>query len=250
MKNNLMIYKYKTKPVNGTFSTNEIKNFFGSKMIDIEDDIIINDESIQFSDFNFIYNNINDLYNLNSNGYQNFNYDSNLETIQLKNLTDLKKSNHTIKLQAQSDLDLRNNTKWIINIDCKNILKNYLFYRLKEHRVFKCIQYNELYNSNVNNFILDYIELNLLNRYKFNKINIYIQYIDIINNVDYNISKINYNPTFNKNIVSVDNLEKNANVQQINSILSFTDMQVLYNQTKKSTEYTFDYYFDLLFTKI
>lgn len=242
MKSNIFIYQYDKNKTSGTNSAKEFRNYFSSKMIDIEDDIIINDISIQYADV---------LSKDNNNGFQYLKYDNVKETIQLKNLSDLKYENTIVELQSQSELDLVNNTKWYFRINCKKILEDYLYLRLKENRVFKCIYYDNLNNIDINTFIKNYIQLNVLNRYEFKKVDFYIKYIDLLgNNNIYTNTSVKYNPIFDKNIINDEYLIKNVNINQLNNILYLDDMKILYNQVKKSSQYKINYYYNLYFTKI
>ena len=47
MKSNLILAQYQTTPVIGTFSTLEDKTFLGSKMLEIEDSIIIEIKAVE-----------------------------------------------------------------------------------------------------------------------------------------------------------------------------------------------------------
>ena len=64
MKNDLIITRFKSEPIIGTKSYYEPRTFFGSKMINVENTIIIDEKTIQYSE-------IND--NTNNNGYQYYN---------------------------------------------------------------------------------------------------------------------------------------------------------------------------------
>ena len=48
MKDNLMLEKYETESINGTFNLSEEKTFFNTKVMDIEDEVHIIDKSIQY----------------------------------------------------------------------------------------------------------------------------------------------------------------------------------------------------------
>jgi hypothetical protein len=242
MKSNILIYQLDKQYVSGTNSENEMRNYFGSKMLEIEDSIIIDDISIQYTEL---------VSNDNNNGFQSYTYDNLTETIKIKNLSDLKLENSSIELQSQNTVDLENNTKWLIRINCKKILQEYLFLKIKENRTFKCISYEDLYGYDINTYIRRYINKNILNRYKFNKIDLYINYINIITEGNiYNTVKLKYNPVYNRNIINNDNLVKNVNIQQISNILYLDELKVLYNQIKKSTEYKIEYYFNIHFSKV
>lgn len=242
MKSNIFIYQFDKKPVAGTNSEKEFRNFLGSKMVEIEDTIIIDDISIQYSEV---------VSDGNDRGFQHFIYNSDLEIIFLKNLSILKNENSSIELQSQSFVDLDNNTRWLIRINCKKILEDYLFLRIKENRTFKCIYYQDLNGYDINTYIRRYINQNILNRYQFDRIDLYIKYFSIVedSNIYTNI-KLKFNPEFNRDIVSDENLVKNVNIQQISNILYMNELKVFYNQIKKSTEYKFDYYFNIHFSKI
>lgn len=241
MKSDLLIFQYYKKYVAGTNSDKEKRTFFGSKMLNIEDEIVINNESIQYSE----------LVNTgNTNGFQFFSYDSS-ETIKIKNLNTVKENNTDINLQSQNQVDLLNNTRWILRINAKKILEEYLFLRLKEHRVFKSISFDQLNSIDINTYIRRYIRNNVLNRYEFSKIDFYVKYENIVEeNMVYGDNKIKYNPKFDNNVVNESNLVQNVNVQNIENILKLNNLQIHYNQTKKSSEYKFNYYYNIYFKKI
>lgn len=238
MKSDLIITRFKTEPIIGTKSFFDPKTFFGSKMIDIEDEITIDNSLIQYSE-------VFDELNTNNNGFQYYNDIDYLEKIYLISLSDVKYNNHTITLSSQSLLDQLNNTNWTILINWKDILTNYLFYRLKEVRTFKCINYNEVIGENINVFINKYIINNLLNRYQFNKLNLYVEYVALDNDDITKSPDLLFSPNFDVNIRNDSNLIKNVNVTVFDTLLNLQ-----YKQTKPSKTYKFNYYFDLILTKI
>ena len=242
MKSNLILAQYQTTPVIGTFSTLEDKTFLGSKMLEIEDSIIIDTSYIQYSQFTGNTDNL---------GYQYYIQDLVKESLSVLDLTTLKSDNHTINTDSQSDADYQNNTRWILNIDIKDILKQYLFAKIKENRTFRCIYFNDFTNKNINSSILEYIENNVLNRYKFTNIDFYVKYYEILINQNiYSQSFIKYNPKFDKNLRIDSNIIKTVSVKNYDNILTATNVTVSYNQTKPATQYKFDYYFDLNFVRI
>jgi hypothetical protein len=248
MKNDLIITRFKTENIIGTKSSYEPKTFFGSKMVSIENKIIIDNSNIQYSEL--YYNDIMDSGSTISgstvnNGYQYYiDYDM-LERNYLINLSDLKGNNHTINLLSQSIIDKTYNTNWNILINWKDILSKYLFYRLKEARTFKAIKYTDVINENINNFINDYISENLLNRYQFESINLYIEYISLNENDINKNPDLMFNPKFNYNIKNNNNLINNVNASVFDTIISLN-----YKQTDISSNSTFNYYFDLILNKI
>jgi len=239
MKSDLILRKYTTENVSGTHSVLDVKNFFGSKMLDIEDEIVIDNSSIQYSDVLDISG--------TTNGFQYFVYSSK-ETIYIKNLTQLKNDNHSIVLANQSAMNLERNTNWNISIDAQNILRYYLFYKLKESRAFKCVYYDDLPDKDINSSIIDYINTNIINRYVFDFMNFYVLYtdIDISQSIYLTDPLLRYDPKFLYEVNSTTNLVTNLNVK------STPDMQIsaVYKQIKSSEQYKFDYYFNLNFKRL
>ena len=238
MKSDLIITRFKTEPVIGTKSSFDPKTFFGSKMIDIEDEIIIDESNIQYSE-------TQNTGNTNSNGYQYYNDIDFLEKILLVELTETKDKFHNIILLSQTTIDLQNNTNWNILISWKDILSEYLFYRLKEARTFKSIKYTDVLSENINLFINKYIEVNILNRYQFSALNLYIEYLELDDDDINKDPNLLFNPVFTTDVKKDENLITNVNATVFDTIIN-----VNYKQTESSQNKMFNYYFDLVITKI
>ena len=241
MKSNLMLKKFSVNSVPGTMNQTELRTFFGGKIIYSEDNININDDSINFSQVVGDYN----------NGFQYYDKDTipeMWETQFYENLTDLKENSQKISLYNQSSSNLTDNTRWQIIINGSSILKDYLFFKIKEQRVFKIINANEVYSNNINNAIYEYITNNIFGRYRLEKIDFYVNYYDIKKQTIYDSIKLQYNPKFNVNVYKEENLI-NKSVVDFNPY-KFDTITIQYNQSKPSTQYSFDYYFNLSFTKI
>jgi hypothetical protein len=240
MKSNLILKKFSTNSVPGTMNQKELRTFFGGKIIYSEDNIYINDDSVNFSQV------IND----NNNGYQYYDISTakNWETNFYENLTDLKNNNQEISLYSQNSTSLNDNTKWKIIIDGSTILKDYLFFKIKEQRVFKNINSDEVYSNNINNAIYEYITYNIFNRYRLNKIDFYVSYYDIKKQSIQDNIYLQYNPNFNVNVYKPENLSNMSVVGY--DPYKFDNIVIQYSQSKPSNQYCFDYYFDLNFTKI
>ena len=240
MKTTTMIQQYRKEPVIGTKTAKEIKSFFGTNLIDIEDEIVISDISIQYSD-------------RSSDHYQYYDLTtmvSEQETTMLRSLDDIKYENHSIDLYRlnYSDYD---NLQWNYVVKARNILKEYLFSRLKESRIMKSIDKNQTPKNNINTFIYDYIELNLLDRYNIDNIVFYIQYKNVID--DGNTFNNNYtikNPTFNKNSYKIENITKDVRILTTDYMNNLGDVNMVYYQIKNAIQYTFDYYFIISYKKI
>jgi hypothetical protein len=237
MKENLILKKFKTEPIPGTFSMKESRTFFGAKMLEIEDEITIDNRTIQYSE-------------LEEDGMQVYDFDvqGSTETFRTPNLNELKENNHNIFTPQQNRNTLRNNTLWNIEINLRQILQDYIFYKIKERRTFKGIRKENVINKNVNPAIYEYILENVLNRYKFDKIDFYVRYKSI--SVDQDVlSEIllkfspNFDPLIKEDRFKIQNINVETNKDAIETL------KIAYNQIKPSIDYKFDYYFDLKFKK-
>jgi len=247
MKDSLMLKKYQIEDVSGLYNLKEEKSFFGTKIMDIDDNISITDKSIQYYEIREIGTPEDEL----NNGYQYFKLNDILEKITILDVVNIKYENHIISKSLQdSDIE-KNNTKWEIKIDIKNILRQYLFGKIKEMRTFKSLSYDLFSNNNINSSIYEYIEMNILDRYELDKIELYVKYINIKDNVVYsNIVFKQYDPLFNQSIELEENLVRNTNLTLDLYLDKLAPITINYSQVKSSSEYKFDYYYNLYFKKI
>jgi len=247
MKNNLMIRKYDTSKTKGVKSSLEVKSFFGGKLIDIEDIIYVNNTSIQYSE-------VVDKINIKNDHFQN--YDNNIlqpESIILKSLDDVKYENHSIDIYTQNDpkLDSKNqNFEWIFMINAKNILREYLFLRLKESRVFKTIKSEDLIERNINTYINNYIDINLLNRYNIYDISFYASYFNVSTESTIYTKQVLKGPNFNKGVFNETNRIKNINIITSDYLNNLDTVKIIFNQIKDYRQYKFDYYYTISYKKI
>jgi len=244
MKSNLILKKYETEPVIGTKQMKDITMFFGGKIFDIENEIFINDDSIEYSHF------VDP--NLKNTGYQ-FLSDSDIvldETIFSMNLFDIKNKYHTISLLQQPKKDLMYNSKWELRIDLRSILENYIFANIKKSRAFKCISYFDVSNKDINLTLYKYIRYNLLGKYYFSGIDFYVQYFDISNPDVYLPITLKYDPIFDSNVELDENEISNLNIVYSSTKNNISKIILNYNQIYPSTNYKFDYYFNINFKKI
>lgn len=237
MKSDLIITRFKTEPIVGTMDSKDVKTFFGSKMVNVEDTVNIDNSEIQYSE-------VFDPDFEENNGYQYFEDFDGVETIYLINLYDVKKRNQTITLIQQPIVDIRNNTQWQININWKQILSDYIFYKLKNRRTFKSVRFTDVLNESINLFIRDYIEDNLINRYEFSEIHFYVKYMDLEEGDEFDDPNLLFTPEFVNDIKEEKYFVRNINANVIDDTL-----RVNYKQVQASTLKKFNYYFDLIFTK-
>lgn len=220
--------EYKLTRVYGTFNMIEESNFFSSKMLDIEDNISISIEDI--------------IYYQNIDGEQlNFSVESSSNPEFYSPNVD-KRNNHTLVIDdTQSRSQKEGNTRWILTIDLKSILDVYLFSIMKKYRSFEGIKNVMVQSNNINVALKQYITENVYNRYKLSNIDLFISYKDLRTQ---NI--LRYKNNWNQDIISNEN--KFTKIQTETS----TDgsiLKVIFNQDKNSTEYSFDYFFNLNFIK-
>jgi hypothetical protein len=220
--------EYYNNNVYGTFNMVEESNFFGSKMLEVEDSISIESQDIIF-------------YQRLNNEQIDFSIESSLQSYVYSPSVD-KLSNHTLVIdESQTKYQLDKDTRWVMNINLKQILSNYLFATLKRYRTFEGVR-NEMNKYNdVDVAIKSYIDFNVLDRYKYSSIELYIDYKDMRSQ-----SLLRYKNDWNINT------PKSSRLTKIQSETAFdnSNIKLSFNQEKPSSDYNFDYYFNILFEKI
>lgn len=247
MKDNLILKKYDTENVNGSFNLIEEKTFFNTKVMDIEDEIHITDKSIQYLQI-FSGGTSSEMIN---NGYQYFEMNQFLETLFIMDVVQVKLDNHTINKLLQTKQDEKNNTRWEININIKEILIEYLFGKIKEARTFKSMSYVDFSTNNINKSIYEYIRVNLLDRYEFDSVELFVKYIDIKNNAVYTaLPHKQYDPKYNQSVEETEYKVTNANMKLNLFLDKLAPIKINYFQTKPGLDYKFDYYYNIHYKKI
>jgi hypothetical protein len=229
MRRSYISPEYNNTPIYGTFNMIEESNFFGSKMLEVEDSIYITDQNI--------------IYYQKSTGEQiDLAIESSLPT-QVYSASDNMKSHQSIVIDdTQLDYQRENNTKWIINIELKNILTDYLFATMKRYRTFEGISNSYTRTNDINTSIRDYISNNVLNRYKLSRLDLYVSYTDLRSQ-----NVLRYKNNWKSTIALDSNLLKK---KQIDMSFDESLLKVLFTQEKPATMYNFDYYFNILFERI
>jgi len=229
MRRSYISPEYNNTPIYGTFNMVEESNFFGAKMLEVEDSIYISNQNI--------------IYYQKSTGEQiDLAIESSLPT-QVYSASDNLKSHQTILLdESQLTYQKENNTKWILTIDIKDILIDYLFAIMKRYRTFEGITNGYTRTNDINTSIREYISNNVLNRYKFSKIDFYVSYTDLRSQ-----NVLRYKNTWNTNAISDVNKMKKY---QTDLSYDQSELKILFTQEKISSQYNFNYYFNILFEKI
>lgn len=222
MRKKYIVPEYKYVPSNGTFQMVEQSNFFCSKMLYMDNDIIINSNDL--------------IYFQNNKGEQiNENTEYGLSPITY-NVFNNKNENHTFKK------DLYNNslsTTWILNLNIRNIFINHIFALFKYNRTFEGFINTMSSHNSVDISIREYINSNVFDKYQLKDFKLYVLY----NNIQEQSGLVN------ENIFSKDAIN-GILVENIETKIVDNNLNVIFNQINNVDMYNFKYYFDLTFTKI
>lgn len=229
MRRHYISPEYPSSKVYGTFNMIEESNFFLSKMLEIEDSIYLTTQDIS--------------YYQNSNGEQtDFSLESTIPSIVYSTSTN-KLENHTLIIdESQTRYQRDTNTKWILEINLERILRNYLFATLKKYRTFEGLKNVMTRNGDVNVAIDTYIRENVTNRYKMKRLDLYVVERDLRNQ---NVLRFK---TYWNPIVAKDS-NKIVNVQS-ETAYDGSSIKIFFSQPKDSTQFSFEYFYNILFEKL
>lgn len=229
MRRNYISPEFEYKKVNGTLNMIEQSSFLGSKMLEIEDFIEIKNENI--------------IYYQTENGEQlDLSSEISLPQIIYDTVLD-KKENQNLKIdESQSNSDLENNTRWILDINIRKILKNYIFATMKKFRTFEGVQNSYTINNNVDSSIFDYIDKNVLSRYKLTRLEMFIKNVDLLTE-----GELKYVNKYDVNIESDEYILKKF---ETNTDFEDKEIRVLFSQSKSGNSFNFRYYYNLYFEKL
>jgi len=228
-------------PIWGTFNMEEESTVFGSKMLEIEDNLEIHDQ-------NLVYFQTQDAEQLD------LSIESSLPSISYSASED-KRLNHTLVLdESQTESQKNTRARWIITIDLRTILTNYLFATLKRWRTFEGVRNSMTKSNDVSFAMQEYIIKNVLDRYKLNRVELYLNYVPITNQ---NILKYNNLWASESNQFRTAQLTSDIvnPTNQLKSIQTQTEFDysstiITFSQEKNSSQFCFDYYFKLFYEKI
>ena len=228
-------------PIWGTFNMEEESTVFVSKMLEIEDNLEIHDQ-------NLVYFQTQDAEQLD------LSIESSLPSISYSASED-KRLNHTLVLdESQTESQKNTRARWIITIDLRTILINYLFATLKRWRTFEGVRNSMTKSNDVSFAMQEYIIKNVLDRYKLNRVELYLNYVPITNQ---NILKYNNLWASESNQFRTAQLTSDIvnPINQLKSIQTQTEFDysstvITFSQEKSSSQFCFDYYFKLFYEKI
>jgi hypothetical protein len=220
--------EYKINKVYGSYNMVEESNFFGAKMLEIDDFIEIINQDI-------IY------YQKNTNEQLDLSVESSLTSLVYSSSIN-KQTYHTLTLdKSQPAFQLNKNTRWILEINLSQIFSDYIFSSLKKYRTFEGLKNNMTLENDVNVSMRNYIENNIRNRYKLNRVELLINYKDLRNQ---NILK--WKNTWNPNLTS----EQKLNKIQTETASDESKITITFEQEKPSETYNYEYYFNIYFDKL
>lgn len=211
----------------GSYNMMEKSSFFGSKMLEIDD-------SIDITSQNIIY-------------YQNIKkeqIDSGIETslppISYSSSIS-KKENHIMSIDySQSISQKETNTMYNLEISYIKILRDFLFATIKEARTFEGFKSQMSYYGDVDFSIKEYIDKNILSRYKFDRIDLYLSYKDLRDQ----------NVLIFSNEWNIDAFKEVNQLSRFQSLENDSILKINFSQEKPSKLFSFDYYFNLFWKKI
>lgn len=208
----------------GSFNSFEESNFFGSKMLEIEDIIEIKDQNIIY-----YQNSKNEQIDINVESTQNSTIYSSFDTKQL---------NHKLIIDESQPINQKKKkTRWLIDIDTNVILTEFIFANIKKERTFQSLTSDMVVSKDVNVYIRNYIQNNVLDRYRLIGIDLFIDYLDINSNGNLLYKNIFDKRTFNR--FDKFRLETKTN-----------NITLTFDQEKDSDQFSFKYFFNLRFEKI
>jgi len=198
-------------------------------MLEISDTIEIKNESV--------------IYNQLSNGEQ-LNLESDLQLHQvIYDTTVDKNTNHTLILdKSQTDQELVGNTKWIMDIEVRNILRNYIFANMKKYRTFEGVLNSMTINNNVDSSVYEYIDKNVLSRYKFLRVELFIKSVNLLTTGGLRL-KNTYDPTIENESTKFLKFQTETDANEF-------DIRLFFSQPESSSIRNFKYYYNLYFEKL
>lgn len=211
-----------SKPIYGTYNDLDVSNFFNTQLLNIPNDIYIDNDNIYY-------------YQNEHNEQIDFNLEMTFEPIIYSSIIDKGNNNDIYLDPTQTQSQKTTYTKWIIDIDYKSILFNYIKSMIKNKRLFASVSNYMVIENNIDTYINNYINKNIIPKYKITRVDLYTDYSLLLedNNLRYN------------NLYYYNNNKTNKSKNIISDKLA-----IYYTQERLSSEYYFKYYFNILFSKI
>jgi hypothetical protein len=154
-------------------------------------------------------------------------------------VVNLKKVNSTLELDKSISESTRDqNPRWILTINLKNILSEYLFATLKNWRTFEGVENYMTLNNNVDVSIREYINQNVLNRFSLDRVELFLINEDFVKN-----GGLKYQNTFDQNVNQpFTKFESETDPNQ-------TDVVIKFYQGSSALKSNLRYYYNIYYSK-
>ncbi len=258
MKKNSIVKDYANIPVSGVYNMKEKANMLCSKMMDIEDVVRIS--------YNFTPGDLSTLLTVSRRP----------EAESLLNISHSFAKERAIKSlyldKSQTKLDSDNLSKWVFDFDSKYLLREYLYneiYTLNPQSPFRLIPANDIPGGKIGKLCYDYIDKNIMDRYRLKEFILWATYHELKNNVvpgtgtdpvlNPEIKLLYQTPVYSFNAIpntgsgtsyttqpDIDKQKETVSLKQYNDGM----YEVYYKQKKSSQYYTFLWYYDAIFERI
>lgn len=258
MKKYPYVKEYSNESISGIALMKEQCSFMASKMMDIEDliDISFTNTVEDLLEYKSIPVNQPVRKSLSEKMYltrQKYSYDF----LKMKHVTLTEDTT-----QKTSDTNFL--TNWIFTLDTQSLLKDYLYHEFIIYNKNKAfVEIGNLYpNIDVTQLVKDYIDENIVSKYRFKTFNLFVEYKNLKDNsvksltnnvLDRDFKLYEKNPVFDiKALLNDKGFPKDRKAIEVISIKPYTDgvFHITYKQQSSSKLKTFIYYFNVLFEKI
>jgi hypothetical protein len=258
MKKNAIVKDYRNIPVSGVYNMKEKSNMLCSKMMDIEDVVRVS--------YNFTPGDLSTLLTVSRRP----------EAVSLLNISNSSTKERAVKSltldKSQTTLDSNNLSKWVFEFDSLYLLREYLYneiYTLNPQSPFRQIPLNDVPGGKISSLCYDYINQNILDRYRLKEFVLWCTYHELKNNVvpgtgtdpllNPQIKLLYQKPVYSFNAIpnigsgtsyttqpDIDKQKETVSLKQYNDGL----YEVYYKQRKSSQYYTFLWYYDAIYERI
>lgn len=250
MRKNFITREYSSEPRSGTLSMKEFRNFFSSKILEIEDIMNIDSSDIIWSE---------NTQRTQGIGIDNIN--------RILDTYSLKKDNHKLRIfPLQSEQQKKEFTRWEFTINIRETISEWLFAQLKRSETFSGIENRNTINNSVDDAIKQYITDNIYPRINFKTIDLYIRYYEIGETQQNNELALQFDPKFQENIIIPDTIsgetqrDFSIRSEEFKNSLLIKDFELttdaseniatlIFKQTESSLNFKYDYYFDIIWEK-
>lgn len=226
MKRTYISPEYTYNTVSGLLNMEEHSTFYGSKMMELPKMLNINREAISY-----YVNSKNEQIDL-ANEQQN-----SPEVIDLSKLKNVK---HVIYSDSNMIID-GGYASWVIEVDVRGILLEYVFGNIKRSRVFGNVLNSSMLNNDVDLSIREYIKLNVIDKYEIGRVDLFVKYVGLSDN-----NRLIGENKFDDGVAD--------EFQISNASLSFNAdnslVRIQFRQLQDYKKFAYNYYFNLIFNKI